>query len=116
VVVWALTGAPNAWPVWPLLSLGLVAALDAWTVLGTPPARYSDLADEEDARAYQRRRGVRAVGGKLAIINVFLIGIWLAAGAGYFWPAWVMLGSGIAVALKAAPWPHRRTMASTMRS
>ena len=44
--------------------------------------------------------------GKLAIVNVFLIGIWAAAGAGYFWPAWVLLGSAIALGLKAAPWSH----------
>jgi signal transduction histidine kinase len=106
VAVWALTGAPNAWPVWPLLGLGLVVALDAWTVLGTPPTRRSDLADEPNPRALQRRRGVRAAAGKLAIVNVFLIGIWLAGGAGYFWPAWVMLGSSVALGLKAAPWRH----------
>jgi signal transduction histidine kinase len=90
VCVWGLTGTGRPWVVWPLLGLGLVAALDAWTVLG--PA--------------QRRRGVAAPAGKLAIVNVFLVGIWLASGAGYFWPAWAMLGSAVAVALKAAPWRH----------
>ena len=108
LIVWALTGAPNAWPVWPLLSLGLIVALDAWGVLGTPPARHSDLEGEPDPRAVRRRRGVRATAGKLAIVNVFLIGIWVAAGAGYFWPACVMLGSGVALGLKAAPWRHHR--------
>jgi signal transduction histidine kinase len=29
VAVWALTGALNAWPAWPLLGLGLIAGLDA---------------------------------------------------------------------------------------
>jgi hypothetical protein len=106
VAVWALTGAPNEWPVWPLLGLGLVVALDAWQVLGILPARRSELAGEPNPRALQRRRGVRAAAGKLAIVNVFLIGIWIAGGAGYFWPAWVMLGSCVALGLKAAPWPH----------
>jgi signal transduction histidine kinase len=106
LIVWAFTGAPNAWPVWPLLGLGLIAALDAWMVLGMPPARRSDLDGEPDPRALRRRRGVRAAAGKLAIVNLFLIGIWGAAGAGYFWPAWVMLGSAVLVALKAAPWSH----------
>jgi signal transduction histidine kinase len=106
LVVWALTGAPNAWPVWPLLGLGLVVALDAWAVLGNPPARHSDLAGQPNARAVQRRRSIRASAGRLAILNIFLIGIWLAAGAGYFWPAWVMLGSAAALGLKAAPWAH----------
>ncbi len=35
-----------------------------------------------------------------------MIGLWLAGGAGYFWPAWVLLGSGVALALKAMPWSH----------
>ena len=107
VIVWAATGAPNAWPVWPLLGIGLIVALDAWGVLGNPPARRSDLDGEPDPRGAQRRRGVRATAGKLGILNLFLVGIWIAAGAGYFWPAWVMLGSGVALALKALPWPHR---------
>jgi hypothetical protein len=106
LAVWALTGAPNEWPVWPLLGLALVAALDAWTVLGNPPVRRSELANEPSARALRRRRSVRAAAGKLAIVNVFLIGIWLAAGAGYFWPVWAMLGSAVALGLKAAPWSH----------
>jgi signal transduction histidine kinase len=106
LIVWVATGAPNAWPVWPLLALALIVGLDAWMVLGMPPARRSDLDGEGDARALRRRRGVRAVAGKLAIVNVFLIGIWIASGAGYFWPAWVMLGSAILVGLKAAPWSH----------
>jgi signal transduction histidine kinase len=106
LAVWALTGAPNAWPVWPLLAIGLVVALDAWRVLGNPPARRSELAGEPSARAYRRRRSIRATAGGLAILNVFIVGVWLAGGAGYFWPAWVLLGSAVALGLKAAPWPH----------
>jgi signal transduction histidine kinase len=101
VAVWALTGSPNAWVVWPLLGLGLLAAMQAWVVLGSPPTRRSELAGEPNLRALQRRRTLRDTAGKLAIINVFLIGIWLAAGAGYFWPVWVMLGSGVLFALKS---------------
>jgi signal transduction histidine kinase len=101
VAVWVLTGAPNRWVVWPLLGIGLVAALQAWIVLGSPPARLSDLADHPDLRAFQRRRGLRATAGKLAIVNVFVVGVWLAAGGGHFWPVWVMLGSGILIALKS---------------
>jgi signal transduction histidine kinase len=108
LAVWALTGAPSAWPVWPLLGIALVVALDGWTVVGNPPARRSDLDAAPDARALRRRRAVRAAGGKLAIVNVFLIGVWLAGGAGYFWPAWVVLGSAVALTLKAASWSHSR--------
>jgi signal transduction histidine kinase len=95
VAVWALTGAPNAWPVWPLLSLAFVAALDSWHVLSNPPTARPD-----------RRHRLRTTAGTLAIVNVFLIGIWLAGGTGYFWPAWAMLGSAVALALKAMPWSH----------
>ena len=45
--------------------------------------------------------------GAQVILNIFIIGIWLAAGGGYFWPAWVMLGSAIAVGLNALPRPAR---------
>ena len=101
VAVWALTGAPNDWVVWPLLGLGLSAALQTWAILGMPPARRSDLAGHADARAFQRRRSLRHSAGTLVIVNVFLIGIWLAAGAGYFWPAWSVLGSAVLLALKS---------------
>jgi len=35
------------------------------------------------------------------VINAFLIAIWALAGGGYFWPAWVILGWGVAVVLQA---------------
>jgi signal transduction histidine kinase len=106
LAVWGLTGAPNAWPLWPLLGLGLVAALDAWIVLSYPPLRESEAADEHAARSLRRRRRLRTDAGALALLNVFIIGVWVAGGAGYFWPAWVLLGSAVALALKALPWPH----------
>jgi signal transduction histidine kinase len=93
VVIWALTGAPNAWPVWPLLSLAFIGALDAWHVHANPPG---------PRPPHRRRLGTTA--GTLGIVNVFLIGIWIASGADYFWPAWVLLGSAAALALKAIPW------------
>ena len=39
-----------------------------------------------------------------ALVNLMLIGIWAASGAGYFWPIWPMLGWGIGVAMHAVPW------------
>jgi class 3 adenylate cyclase len=36
-------------------------------------------------------------------VNVLLIGIWAAGGAGYFWPIWPILGWGIGLALHGAP-------------
>jgi signal transduction histidine kinase len=101
VAVWGLTGAPNAWPVWPLMSLALVGALDAWRVLTEPTGGLSALGGLP-----RRRRRLATAAGALGIVNVFLIGVWIAAGAGYFWPAWVLLGSAAALALMAIPWSH----------
>ena len=104
LAIWALTGAPNAWPVWPLLALGLVAGLDVWIVRSSAPLRASEVADGDAALALRRRRRQRTDAGALAIFNLFVVGVWVAAGAGYFWPAWVLLGSGIAIGVKALPW------------
>jgi signal transduction histidine kinase len=109
VVVWALTSESYFWPIWPLLGLGLVAGLDAWRVLGSPPLSESDvLAGGREPRELRRLRGLRAYAGALAIINLFLIGIWLASKGGYFWPVWPLLGSALAVGLKALRWPSLR--------
>jgi hypothetical protein len=111
VAVWALTGPDLPWIVWPLLGIGLIAGLDAWRVYSAPPLREADLEGTEDRAAalrklVQRRRFHHHAGAQV-ILNIFLVGIWLAAGAGYFWPAWVMLGSAIAVGLNALPRPAR---------
>jgi class 3 adenylate cyclase len=37
------------------------------------------------------------------LVNLMLIGIWAAAGGGYFWPIWPILGWGIGVGCHAAP-------------
>jgi signal transduction histidine kinase len=111
VVIWALTGPDLPWIVWPLLGIGLIAGLDAWRVLSMPPLSDSDLTgaeDREDAlRRLRRRRRLRHHLGAHVILNAFIVGVWLASGSSYFWPAWVMLGSGIAAALKALPRPAR---------
>jgi hypothetical protein len=113
IVIWALTGPELPWIVWPLLGIGLVAALDAWRVLGAPPLSEADLAragagDRDDAlRRAARRRRMRHHAGAHVILNLFIVGVWLASGSSYFWPAWVMLGSGIAIAMKALPRPTR---------
>ena len=108
VIVWALTSGPYFWPVWPLLGLGLVAGLDSWRVLANPPLRMADIAGGRQPREVRRLRGLRARAGALGIINLFLVAIWIAAGAGYFWPVWPLLGSAVAVGLKALRWPSLR--------
>jgi signal transduction histidine kinase len=101
LAVWGLTGAPNAWPVWPILSLAFIAALDSWRVFTEPAGGFAGAR-----RLPSTRRRLIAAAGTLAIVNLFVIGIWLASGSDYFWPAWVLLGSVIVLALKAIPWSH----------
>jgi signal transduction histidine kinase len=112
IVIWALTGPDLPWIVWPLLGIGLIAGLDAWRVLGAPPLSEADIAGaadrEEAVRRVRRNRRLRHVAGALAILNVFIVGVWLASGSSYFWPAWVLLGSVVAIAIKALPRPARR--------
>ena len=106
LAVWALTGAPNAWPVWPLLGLALVGGADAWLTFAGAPLGESELAGASDGgRALLRRRRLRLDAGALAILNLFLVGIWLAAGAGYFWPVWSLLGCALGLGLKQLRWP-----------
>jgi hypothetical protein len=53
------------------------------------------------------------------ILNLFIVGVWVAANGTYFWPAWVMLGSAVSIALKALPRgagsPHREVLGSSFR-
>jgi signal transduction histidine kinase len=111
IAIWALTDPSLPWIVWPLLPLGFIAGLDAWRVLSTPPIRQSDLAGAHDREAALRRltkrRRLRHHAGAHVILNLFLVGIWLASGSSYFWPAWVMLGSAVAIAIEALPRPAR---------
>ena len=110
ILVWALTGAPaSLWPVWPLLGLALIGGLDAWRVRAGRAVRESDLVPggERTAaiRSARRRRSLRLDAGLLAIIDLFLVGLWIATGGGYFWPVWPILGTALAIGLKALRWP-----------
>ena len=54
----------------------------------------------ENARArLQKRRDLGAHAVAYVVVNAMLIGIWAVTGAGYFWPAWVLLGWGAGLAL-----------------
>ena len=49
----------------------------------------------------KKRRDFAAHVVSYVVINAMLIGIWAISGGGYFWPAWVMLGWGVGLALNA---------------
>jgi hypothetical protein len=46
----------------------------------------------------RKRRFLLVKAGLLAVVNLLMVAIWLAAGGGYFWPVWVLLGTAIASA------------------
>src|SRR5437879_2555533 len=67
----------------------------------------ADLPSARSAAPSGRRSGletsVRIHATVYAVVNLMLIGIWAASGAGYFWPIWPMLGWGIGLGSHAAP-------------
>ena len=46
-------------------------------------------------------RELRQHAASYVVVNLMLIGIWAATGAGYFWPIWPLLGWGAGLALHA---------------
>ena len=121
VAIWALTDPGLPWIAWPLLALALVGGLDAWHVFSMPPLSEADLEGATDRgdelTRLTRRRGLRHHIGAHVILNIFIVGVWVASNGTYFWPAWVMLGSAVAIAIKALPrgaFPrHRGALEST---
>jgi signal transduction histidine kinase len=98
VALWALTGAGAFWPVWPLIGLGLIAAVDGWGTMASGPLRESALpapgaARDEALKRARARRTMGLAGGVLLAIDATVVALWLASGGGYFWPGWVLFGS-----------------------
>jgi hypothetical protein len=61
-----------------------------------------ELTDREQARKrVEKKHKIRGDVVAYVIINVFLIGIWVVSGAGYFWPGWVLAGWGVLLLLDA---------------
>lgn len=53
----------------------------------------------------RRRRAIRVFEGHARVyvlVNLFLVGIWAATGAGAFWPIFPMLGWGLGLGLQGA--------------
>ncbi len=93
VVVWATTGAGSFWPKWVMLVSALLIGAGWWI----------DKVDREPrVRVLLRGRALALHSGFAAILALFLIGVWLCSGAGYFWPAWAILAFGITIVVHAA--------------
>lgn len=68
------------------------------------PEVLPDSAATTDARAEARKRlemkrKFRSDVVAYVVVNAFLIVAWAIAGAGYFWPGWVLAGWGMFIAL-----------------
>ena len=66
---------------------------------------------KEAVKSIQRKRGFRQTVLAYVIVNIALVIVWAATGAGYFWPAWVIGGWGIGLAFQAYDaYGRRRTI------
>jgi hypothetical protein len=62
--------------------------------------------------ARRRAQTIRPEIAAYLAVNLVLIMIWAATGAGYFWPIWPLLGWGVGLMGPCArAWPHRRPQA-----
>jgi signal transduction histidine kinase len=86
VVVWALTGGPF-WPIWPILALGLILAIHASIAYA---AGHPELVQRSGLTT-----AAAANVGITTAFSLFYIFVWAAAGRGYFWPVWPILGLGL---------------------
>jgi hypothetical protein len=66
----------------------------------TSPAAPRPAGSLDERRARLRQSFYRSLATYLAV-NAMLVGVWLFSGQGYFWPIWVLLGWGVAVATQA---------------
>jgi hypothetical protein len=69
---------------------------------GELDALLSDLPAKAPARTVAPNHRQPEWGGFVAV-NLLLVAIWAFTGAGYFWPAWVMLWWGAALVMKSGP-------------
>jgi hypothetical protein len=79
---------------------------ELWEDVMTKPEELLLAESQDEARALARKRvearrdfATHAVA--FAVVNAFLVGVWALSGGGYFWPAWVIAGWGIGLALNA---------------
>jgi hypothetical protein len=89
----ALTPDGGFWPQFAIVPLALVLALHAWFVLlSARPGIRERLGGSQ---------GLAVHVGISAAFWLYLVAVW-ASGPGYFWPAWALLGLGVAAGVHAA--------------
>jgi hypothetical protein len=62
-----------------------------------PVARHDDL--EPSRLRHVAEVAFQTHAAIFVLVNLMLVGIWAAAGAGYFWPVWPILGWGLGVGI-----------------
>lgn len=67
---------------------------------GPTPAPESE-AHAAARKRVQARRDLVNHAIVYVVVNSFFVGMWWFTGAGYFWPAWILGGWGIGLALNA---------------
>ena len=102
VAIWVLVGGGYFWPLWAMLPLALLLGIYAWVELV--------LLRPEIGRWTGGSAALAIGGGIAALIGAFLVAIWaVTTPGGYFWPAWALLGLGVAVGIVAgAVFVHRQ--------
>ena len=66
---------------------------------------------KEAVASIKRKQGFRQTVLAYVLVNIALVIVWAATGAGYFWPAWVIGGWGIGLAFQAYDaYGRRRTI------
>ncbi|MEX0992668.1 MAG: 2TM domain-containing protein [Solirubrobacterales bacterium] len=55
----------------------------------------------EAVKRLKKKRDFKAHLLSYVLINAMLVGIWAISGAGFFWPAFVLLGWGVGLAFNA---------------
>jgi signal transduction histidine kinase len=94
ILIWALTGRGYFWPIWPMLSLGLVVGIFAAAMLVEEHPEARRLAGGSKALAIQVAASV--------VLVLFLVAVWAFTTRGYFWPIWPALGLALLAAIHGA--------------
>jgi signal transduction histidine kinase len=94
ILIWSLTTGGYFWPIWPLLSLGLVVGVHGWIVA---------VLENDDLRRIALGSPALAIQvGVSAVVTGMLVAVWAVTTNGYFWPVWPALCLALLAAVHAA--------------